>query len=645
MKKLILFVALFIGFSLTLSAQRVFLLKNKLSGTYLSIEGGKLQASTLNASQQNAQWEFVDAGTAQFRIKNLGDGTFLNIEHGFASTAIADNWWSAIWIVKINEDSNYLEINNLWHKSNCINMQNGLGCTEITDNPNSAKWEYEEVDNGIVYKDAGGSQQFALCAENPIIIPVTINDGVVAFAYKQKNESGSHVMIYCYKKQGEQCKKLWSKVLPNSLDNLGGFTTDGTSYYCLTTKQESADATVNGFRDGIVRLVKIDGKGNEIWTKELNNKSYLTFPVYNPLDFGTGGIAYGNGMVAIVFAKKLEYDFNINARHQSAATLIVDASTGEARQPVGDGWYGHSFDQRIIFDGQDFVFMELGDQGAYPAAGITLRKNTDAQQPFPDQYYWTRGAFVYGRQGIGNATFTSLGNIVAGSNGYTVLFSSERKNELAGKDRDIWSAPWDPRNVGLVHVVKNFETNTEGMDGSHLLISNTQSPAKGKEMINTINIVDTKTANPHAFDSYTFKCNTDPDKSTTQTGLVWLTDYSGKTNFTSTERPKLAALKNDQYIALWEEWIFTDVNDPSPEFSATKCILIDDYGNILKPATLVPARLNPSGADLPFILDGKAAWITRDEVSTLFNNHTGVWEFNLHTVGGDLQVKNYLLPE
>lgn len=641
MKKIIFASALFCTFIFTLTAQGTFQLKNKLTGTYLNTEGGKLQASVISTHQRSAQWQFVDAGTAQFRIKNLGDGTFLNIENGFACTAIADNWWSAIWKVRIVEDSNFIEINNLWQPNRYINMENGLGCTEITNNPQSAKWEYEEVDNGIVYKDAGGSQQFALGAQNPVIIPVTSNDGVVAFAFKQKGESGSHVMIYCYKKQGEQCKKLWTKVLPNSLDNLGGFTTDGTNYYCLTTKQEAADATVNGFRDGIVRLVKIDEKGNEIWTKEINHNSYLTVPVYNPLTFGTGGLAYGNGRVAIVFAKNTEYDEKNKVRHQSAVMLIVNASTGEAKQPCGDGWFGHSFDQRIIFDGQDFVFVQLGD--GFPAE-ISLRKSTDTPEPFQAyfQHYWTRGAYVYGRQGIGNATFTSLGNIHAGSNGYTVLFSSEGKNDITG--RDMWSAPWDPRNVGLVHVVKNFETMTDSLD-KHELVSNLQILGNDKTMFHTSSIIDTKTANPLALDSYTFKDHNNPKHSYQQAGLVWLTNYRGNTNFTSTERPKLVALNNNQYVALWEEWIFTDINDHNPKFSATKCILADAYGNILKPASLVPARLNPSGADLPFVLNGKAAWITREEVAEPFNAHTGVWEFNLHTVDSDLETKNYTLPQ
>ena len=643
MKKIILVSVLFCSFSFTLTAQEIFLLKNKLTGTYLNTEGGKLQASAINANQQSAQWQFVDAGTAQFRIKNRGDGTFLHIQHGsLACSAIQNNWMSAIWKVKKSSDSNYIEINNSWQPNRYINMQSGgPECTEVTDNPLSAKWEFEIAGNGIVYKDAGPSQQLTIAAQNPAIISA-YNNGILAFAYNNKNEGSNHVMLSCYKKQGEQFSRLWTKALPNSLDKLGGFTTDGNNYYCFTVKDEvlSHDPSVNTYRDNVIRLVKLDEAGNEIWTKEINNKTYLDVPVYSPLIAGTGGLAYGNGMVTLVFAKNTEWDSKINTRHQTAVFVTVNASTGEPTKPASEVSWRHSFDQRVIFDGNDFVFMDLGDPGFMPAAGITVRKitlkNGEVQMPDP-MYFWSHGAYIYARQGIGNNLYTSLGNIVAGNKGYTVLFSSTRNNVLTDNE---------PRNIGLVHVVKNFETIADGMDNGKPVITNFQRLENGKQVINiTGNMVDTKSGNSRALDSYSFTNSEDPKKSATQTGLLWLTNYNGNTNFTSVERPKLIQLTNGQLLALWEEWTFDNVNNSPPEFSVTKCMLIDDYGNILKDASLVPARLNPSGADLPFVLNGNAAWITRDEVVKPFDAHTGVWEFNLHTVDKDLGTKNYTLPQ
>jgi hypothetical protein len=639
MKKIILVTALFFGFNFTVTSQQIFLLKNKLPGTYLHIEGGKLQTSSINPNQQSAQWQFVDAGAAQFRIKNLEDGTFLNIENGFACTDIQDNWWSAIWKVKKIEGSNLIEISNLWYPNRYINMQEGLDCSEITGNPLNATWEYEVAATGFIYKDGGPSQQLSIAAENPAIIPVYNNDAL-SFAFNHKDDNSSHVMISSYKKQGDQFRELWTKAVPNSLNKLGGFTTDGTNYYCLTVKEEdlSNDPSVNTYRNNVVRLVKLDKVGNEIWTKEINNKTYLTVPVYSPLIAGTGGLAYGNGMVTMVFAKNTEWDNNINTRHQTAVFITVNASTGEPTKPSEEVSWRHSFDQRVIFDGHDFVFADLGDPGFMPAAGIAIRKVTlndrDVKMPDP-MYFWSHGAYIYARQGSGNSLFTSLGNIVSGNNGYTVLFSSVRKNVLTDNE---------PRNLAMVHVVKNFETIKDGMDNGKPVITNFQRLNRGKQVINiTGNMVDTKTKNPHALKSYSFTNSEDSKKSATQSGLVWLTDYHGDTNFTSVERPKLVQLSNGQFLALWEEWTFDKVKNNQPKFSSTKCMLIDDYGNILKAASKVPARLNPNGADLPFVLERKAAWITREEVAEPFNTHTNMWEFNLHVVDEDLGVKSYLL--
>lgn len=663
MKKIIVAAVFFFGFTFALTAQTTFLLKNKLTGTYLNVEDGLLLASASDGSSQSAQWEFSDAGTEQFRIRNLGEGTSLNIEYGFACTPIQQNWWSAIWKIQIVEGSNEVMINNLWYPTHYINMNNGLDCSEITENPNGAIWELEEVvpsevveedaevienegevviNDVKVDEDAGPSQQLTIAAQNPVLIPV-YNQDVLAFAYNIKDEKGSRVMISCYQKQGEQFSRSWSKILPHTLDKLGGFATDGTNYYCLTVKDEniSNDPSVNNYRNNVVRLVKLDEKGNEIWAKEINNKAYLSVPVYSPMIAGTGGLAYGNGMVTLVFAKNTEWDSNISTRHQTAVFLTVNAATGEPTKTGEEVSWRHSFDQRIIFDGQDFVFADLCDPGFMPAAGIALRKVSiaDGEVQMPDpMYYWSHGAYVYARQGDGNSLFTSLGNIVSGNKGYTVLFSSERSNSLSGSIEQFWLKPvLEPRNLGLVHVVKEFETVKDGLDGGQPQVTNLHRLDNNKMHINiTSKMVDTKTGNANALNSYSFKSPTDLNMSATQSGLVWLTNYSGKTNFTSVERPKLVRLENDQCLALWEEWIFDQVENPTPVFSATKCMLVDAYGNVLKPASQVSARLNPNGSDLPFMVDGKAAWITSGK---------GMKAFNLHTVDGNLQTKHYSLSE
>lgn len=488
------------------------------------------------------------------------------------------------------------------------------------------------------------SQQKELTAANPDAIPVYHN-GTLTIAHVQPGTAGSRVVVSSYKKQAGGFVLSWTVPLPNSLDKLGGFTSDGTNYYCLTTKNENliTDPSANTHRNGVVRLVKLNASGAEVWTREINQAAYLPEPVYSPLDWGTGGLAYGNGFVTMVFSKNTGWDANISSRHQTAAYLTVDAATGRAARPGDEMSWRHSFDQRVIFDGKDFVVMDLGDKGFLPAAGISVRKvqvdKGQVHMPEPD-YYWSHGAFVYVRQGNGaNGTFTTLGDMVAGEYGYTVLFASEVNNTHGERERDEWSEPVrEPRNLGLVHVVKNFESVMDGRDGDNPVVTNMQRKNGREEIFVSENMVDTRQGNEYVTESYTFRDPSNPANRATQSGLLWLTHHTGNENFTSVERPKLVAIAPDQYMAVWEEWLFDQPVNPNPEYQATWALLVDAYGNVLSDIAHVNARLNPSGADRPFVLDGKAAWITRARSANAASTRAPL--FFLHTLDGNLSLES-----
>jgi hypothetical protein len=490
--------------------------------------------------------------------------------------------------------------------------------------------------------DSDNSEQFSAIAAKPQMLSFYQNN-LLFVAWNYQNQHGGQVMISAYSKQGEQFTLLWTKPLPSSLEKLAGFTSDGQDYFCLTVKNEEImlDPTESKYRNNVIRLVKIDKEGNELWMKDLNNKTYLTNPTFSPLAGGTGCLTYAKGFVMIVFAENTEWDANINSRHQTAAFLTVKSTDGTVVSPHEELSWRHSFDQRAIFDGKDFVLMDLGDDGYMPACGIALRKiaitETGTRMPDP-MYFWSHGAYIYVRQGRGNYTYTSMGDIVVGENGYTVLFSSEPNNTMSlDEARDDWQEPvWEPRNLGLVHVVKNFETIQDGLDRNNKVVTNFQRHDDDSEVINiTENMVDTRSKNPKALKSYDFNSAAYPNKSATQAGLVWLTSYTGSENFKSIERPKLVKLSSNQYLAMWEEWTFDKVREPQPKYTSTQAMLIDEYGNILKPAQNIAARLNRSGSDAVITIDNKATWLT------IQNNEQALF---LHTVDVNLNAKTMTLP-
>jgi hypothetical protein len=163
----------------------------------------------------------------------------------------------------------------------------------------------------------------------------------------------------------------------------------------------------------------------------------------------------------------------------------------------------------------------------------------------------------------------------------------------------------EPRNLGLVHVTKNFDTVME---------AEWNSPAKrpGNSIIQNnqpVSIKVTRSVVDSNGPSVTFSRTSDPSQTATQTGVVWLTNLPSGV---SAERPKLIKVRDGEYIALWEEWSYsgTQLN-----YRTTKALLVDEQGRILRAETTLSARLNKSGTDRPFVLGSSAAWIT-GEAST-----------------------------
>jgi len=183
----------------------------------------------------------------------------------------------------------------------------------------------------------------------------------------------------------------------------------------------------------------------------------------------------------------------------------------------------------------------------------------------------------------------------------------EKSNPSAARD-NAWSQPVaEPRNLGFVHVTRAFETVREGSWDGRQTLGNTIirnfEPAK----INiTSSVVDSNGS------SNTFQRPDKPGKVFTQTGIVWLTNLPAGT---SAERSKLIRLANGRYVALWEEWAYSG---NQLDYQTTKSMIINEQGQILNGPASLSARLNPSGADRPFVLDGKAAWITGDAKTGTF---------------------------
>lgn len=438
--------------------------------------------------------------------------------------------------------------------------------------------------------------------------------------------------------KGPYLTPAWDRELPLPL--LVGMASDGTNTYVVSAVSEdlNLDVSVVTFRPNVLVMTKFDDAGKQVWQRDLNSSQFLgdaaDKAVFSPLTAGTGAVSYGNGKVVVALASNTLPDMKIGRRHQRAQYLVVGADGSGFKAAEETSWR-HSFDQRLLFDGQDFVFMDLADAGWYmPGAGVTLRKikPTAGGATFVGG---REGVYVYVRQGgTGNSenfSFTSLGDLQPGTRGYVALFSSERSNPTVVRDGNMVPVA-EPRNLALVHVTKDFDTVKDGRWDANETLGNTIiQTVDGSPDPRRINVTSRVVDGPGP--TLTFERPQQPQKTFTQTGIVWLTNLPAGV---SAERPKLLKLADDRYIALWEEWTYSG---RSLSYRTTRAMVVGESGQIIRPAVTIDARLNPSGADRLFAMDGRAAWIVGQGASS--------WKLSLHSIGLDLTLAtlNVDLPQ
>jgi hypothetical protein len=448
------------------------------------------------------------------------------------------------------------------------------------------------------------SEHSTFHAEKPQILVIPHNGSF--FAAWQKYDSGVSkgpmLARFDVAASGNGYSKAWEKNL--SLELLGGFAMEPSNggLYVLTTNKEDLGSELSSttYRRGIVELSRFDLDGNEVWRRDVNSVEFLGEPVdgkyenaiFSPMIDGTGSLEIGGGKLLISVSSNSLPDYGISSRHQGARYIVTDLD-GNGLKTVGGPSWRHSFDQRVRFDGTDFVFMDLGDAGWFmPGSGITVRKikPTDSGATLPENL---EGTYIYARlsdmtQGS-NSTFTSMGDILPGKDGYVALFSSERNNDTS--PRDSFSQPvLEPRNLGLVHVARDFDQVRESRWGGP-----SAPPRQGNVIINEssdpVQINITRSVVDSDGETVSVVRPDKPAKSFIRTGIVWLTNYS---TGISVERPKLLPVGDNQFACLWEEWSYLGAN---LTYQSTQAMLVDERGSVLKPARPINARLCPNGAD------------------------------------------------
>ncbi len=387
----------------------------------------------------------------------------------------------------------------------------------------------------------------------PHIINYT-DGGKLTVAWIESN--GSKVHIQEFSKDFEPEKEI---VYNTTFPIFGGFTKDSKGNYFLVVAKSNRD----GEFSPNIKLVKLDSKGKELkaFSPSIDRES---FDVMKPIEAGTSRVVFGNGKVAVHLGKIQHKNKADGLNHQSGILFIVNSDTMEFLKDESQTWTAsHSFDQRMIFDGTDFVKLDLAD--AFPR-GISISKKNSAKL-----------IFTYKAGKMYQKTFTELGNLVSLRDSYLVLGAAEKDFNPANAEVYLN----DSRNLFILKVAKNFpeikvDSKLPYMISKDVVIS------KGEDSPE-ISFVD------YAGKKF-------PQK---RVGVIWLTDFKNK-DTENILRPKLIQLEEDKFLALYEKW-------SANTYLTTEYLLFNSSGKILQsPVDLGSARLNRK--DDPVLIDGKVIW-------------------------------------
>jgi hypothetical protein len=266
----------------------------------------------------------------------------------------------------------------------------------------------------------------------------------------------------------------------------------------------------------------------------LNTSKWSALPFYGLTSGGSGRLASGNNMLAAVFARR-RFTQGDQLIHQEGDALVIDQNQATAVIKA-DNTVSHSFDQRLIFDGTDFVALHQCD--TYPCAGLIIQKlrmNPGGRSSIVQFPAYTCPTF-------GNSVYFELGGLAAEADGYPVLFTGTRNTADVSADNagPMHQKAWD---LAMVYVMRDFDTkahppNPYNLIGSGILAGGYAPPEEFK--------VTNFTWNPNTsrFDL--------GQRRDIRRRVLWVTEYPDTKMATNAKFVKLRA---GQYVTVWEEHI------------------------------------------------------------------------------------------
>lgn len=290
-------------------------------------------------------------------------------------------------------------------------------------------------------------------------------------------------------------KLLDTKSVPFELEKFGGFYS-GEKYNYIVFGQNNIEESDS---KEVIRIVKYDKNFNRIAQASVSN-CYTT----KPFDGGTLRMCENDNKM-FIHTSRTRYLTDDGLHHQSQLTIILDTDKMTVENFLGDfqeNQVGHSFNQFVIHDGNNFALLDVGD--AYPRSVVLNKYEGINPEEWLSEYYG-RTVLKYTATNLfeipgavgANCTGVTVGGFEYSDNNYLVAMNKTDHSKITEyTSYEMKGLDYDERDIVLLVSGKN---------------------------------------------------NTD----TSKVKQIRLTNYIGKQQFGS--KPYLVKLSNDRFLALWEE--------------------------------------------------------------------------------------------
>ena len=290
-------------------------------------------------------------------------------------------------------------------------------------------------------------------------------------------------------------KLIDTKSIPFELEKFGGFYS-GEKYNYIVFGQNNNEEDNN---KEVIRIVKYDKNFNRIAQTSVSD-CYTT----EPFNAGTLRMCENDNKL-FIHTSRTRYLTDDGLHHQSQLTIILDTDKMTVENFLGDfqeNHVSHSFNQFAIYDGDNFVLLDVGD--AYPRSVVLNKYEGINPEKWLSEYYG-RTVLKYtpvnlfeipGKVGA-NCTGVMVGGFEYSDNNYLVAMNKTDHSKVTEyTSYEMKGLDYDERDIVLLVSGKN---NTE----------------------------------------------------TSKVKQVRLTNYIGKQQFGS--KPYLVKLSDNRFLVLWEE--------------------------------------------------------------------------------------------